>query len=191
VRAHTEAVAQRLADAGAAVEDASASADFDVLLAAHRILMSVECAAVHQKDFAARPDDYAPKVRGLIEGGILTPAVAYVQAQRVRHRFRQQMAEAMKGFDVLLTPTTPAPAPRDLSTTGDPVFQSPWTSCGFPTITVPSGLSNSGLALGIQLAASPFAEERLLAAAHWCEEALGVRLRPPDAAAGTHPQRSP
>lgn len=189
VKAHTEAVAQRLADAGAAVEDASAAADFDALLAAHRVLMSVECAAVHQKDFAARPDDYAPKVRGLIEGGILTPAVAYVQAQRVRRRFRQEMAEAIRGFDVLLTPTTTSTAPRDLTTTGDPVFQSPWTSCGFPTITVPSGLGNSGLPLGIQLAAPPFAEERLLAAAHWCQEALGVRLRPPDPTVRPRPRR--
>ena len=91
------------------------------------------------------------------------------------------MEELARGWDMLLTPTTPTPAPQDLTTTGDPVFQSPWTSCGLPTITIPSGISAStGLPLGTQLAAAPFEEARLLAGAKWCEEALNLRLVPPE-----------
>ena len=179
---HTEGSLQRLADAGAEVEEVSVSTDFEALLAAHSVLMSVEAAAVHQRDFTTRPGDYAPKVRGLIEAGMLTPGVAYVQAQRIRRRFRRAMEQAIQGRDVLVTPTTTSPAPRDLTTTGDPVFQSPWTTCGFPTITVPSGLSDSGLPLGIQLASAPFAEETLLSTARWCEEVLDIQLDPPLAA---------
>jgi Asp-tRNA(Asn)/Glu-tRNA(Gln) amidotransferase A subunit family amidase len=89
------------------------------------------------------------------------------------------MEELVAGFEVLLTPSTPSPAPRDLSTTGDPIFQTPWTTCGFPAITLPSGLSAAGLPLGVQLASAPFAEGKLLAAAQWCEQVLGVRLSPP------------
>jgi amidase len=48
-----------------------------------------------------------------------------------------------------------------------------------PAIALPSGLAESGLPLGIQMVASPFAEARLLAAAKWCEEVLGVELNPP------------
>ena len=84
----------------------------------------------------------------------MTPAVSYVQAQRVRSSFRRDMLKAIEPFDVIMTPSTTSPAPKDLSTTGDPRFQIPWTSCGFPAITLPSGLSRSGLPLGIQLAAS-------------------------------------
>ena len=112
--------------------------------------------------------------------GMITPGVAYVQAQRVRRRFRREMEEAIQGFDVLLTPSTPAAAPRSLSTTGDPMFQSPWTTCGLPTITLPSGLNGDGLPLGIQLAGAPFDEERLLAAAKWCEDVLEFTLTPVD-----------
>ena len=84
------------------------------------------------------------------------------------------------GVDVLLTPTAAAPAPRDLNTTGDMSFQAPWTFVGLPTISIPSGLSPSGLPLGLQLIGGPFDESRLLAVARWCEAALGVELTPPE-----------
>ena len=179
VRRHTDAVVQHLSGAGAVIEEVKTPADFDALLAAQRVILTVEAAAVHEADFSARPDDYAPNVRGAVEEGMLTPAVTYVQAQRVRRRFRRDMREAISGFDILLAPSTTSPAPRDLSTTGDPSFPGPWTTCGFPAITVPSGLSESGLPLGTQLASAPFAEETLLAAARWCERVLDVDLAPP------------
>ena len=180
VRSQTEEVIELLAQAGAIVEEVSVPTSFETLLAAHKVLMTVELAAVHRSDFSARPDDYAPNVRSSIEAGMLTPAVTYVEAQRIRRRFHRDMREAVQGFDILLTPSTVTPAPRDLTTTGNPMFQSPWTTCGFPTVTLPFGLSQLGLPLGLQLASAPFAEEILFAAAHWCEKVLDVELRPPE-----------
>ena len=174
--------AARLEEAGAVVKEVNVPTNFDTLLDAHRVVMTVEGAAVHEADFSVRPDDFSPYVRDVIEAGLITPAVTYVQAQRIRRRFQRDMLEAAQDFDVLLTPSTPAPAPRDLSTTGDPRFQSPWTNCGFPAMTIPSGLSRSGLPMGIQMAAAPFDEEALLAAAHWSEQVLDVSLAPPVAA---------
>ena len=182
-REHTDSVLQRLGGAGAQIADVDVSIDPDTLLAAHTAVVTTEAATVHQADFSVRPDDYAPNIRSWVETGMLTPAVTYVQAQRVRRRFRREMEEAASGFDVLVTPATPSPAPRDLSTTGPPMFQSPWTTCGFPAISIPSGLSTSGLPLGIQLVSGPFEEEKLLAASRWCEQVLDVRLTPPVAGA--------
>ncbi len=179
IRKHTQEVVERFSKAGAAVEDVTVPTSFDTLLAAHSIIMSVEAAAIHQADFSARPDDYSPRIRSSIEIGTLVPAVTYMQAQRIRRKFRKDMEEAVRGFDVLLTPSTTSPAPRDLNTTGNPMFQSPWTSCGFPTISLPSGLSASGLPMGTQLASAPFEEIALLAAAHWCEQVLDFKLAPP------------
>jgi aspartyl-tRNA(Asn)/glutamyl-tRNA(Gln) amidotransferase subunit A len=176
--ASAEAAAKKLADAGAKVEEIRLPEDFDALISVNRILMSVEAAAVHQENFAKRPDDYSPNVRGVIEAGMLTPGPAYVQAQRLRRRFREQMLTLLEGVDVVLSPSTPSPAPEGLGTTGDPVFQSPWTTCGLPALTIPSGLSASGLPMGIQLAAKPFDEETLLSVGHWCEQVLGVTLKP-------------
>jgi aspartyl-tRNA(Asn)/glutamyl-tRNA(Gln) amidotransferase subunit A len=169
VRSHTERVASGLADAGAQVEEVRVATDFDDMLSAHRVVMSVEMAAVHQKVFETRADDYAPHARETIEAGLVIPGITYVQSQRIRRRFRKSMEEAAGGYDILLTPTTATPAPRDLGTTGDPGYQTPWTTVGFPTITLPCGLSSEGMPLGIQLAAGRFSESKLLAAASWCE----------------------
>ena len=177
--AHTGEVLERLAGAGARVGEASPPTDFDVLLAAHRTTMNVESAVTRGEDFAARPDDFSPNVRSSVEWGMLVPATAYVQAQRHRAAFRREVAALASGFDALLTPSTPEPAPRDLTTTGDASFQAPWTTAGLPAISIPSGLSGSGLPFGIQLVAAPFAEARLLSAASWCENVLDVSLTPP------------
>ncbi len=179
VRTRTEETAGRLTDAGAVVEEASVDDSFEEVLAAHRVLMAVQGAAVHQADFGKHADDYSARIRALIEEGMNTSALPYVHAQRVQNRFRRSMEKAIKGFDILLTPSTASPAPRDLTTIGEPAFQAPWTTCGFPTITIPFGLSETGLPLGLQLSAAPFEEKALLSAARWCERVLDFQLSPP------------
>ena len=173
----TDAAVEKLSAAGAEIEEVAVEADYDDLLAAHRVVMAVEAAAVHEQRFRTRADEYGPRVRGLIESGMLVPAVTYVQAQRIREKFRDAMLEAVSGYDAVIGPTTPS-APGDPSTTGNPVFQVPWTSCGFPAITLPCSLSESGLPLGVQLAVGPLEESRLLSAAAWCERALGFEATP-------------
>ena len=180
VWSHAEAVAQKFAAAGAVVEIVKPPPSFANAHTVQWVVNNAETAAYHEENFRKRADDYSEVLRRRIEIGILTPAVSYIQAQRLRRVFRREMEELARGWDLLLTPTTPTPAPRDLSTTGDPVFQSPWTSCGLPTITIPSGISPStGLPLGTQLAAPPFEEADLLAGAKWCEGVLGLHFAPP------------
>ena len=176
---HTQDVVERFNSAGATIEEVTIPTSFDALMEARGVIGAVEAAQVHQADFAARPDDYAPVIRSSIEQGMPVTATSYLKAEQTRRRFRREMEKSIMGFDVLLTPSTPTPAPRDLTTTGNAMFQSPWTACGFPTITIPSGLSASGLPLGTQLASAPFAEETLLASAHWCEQLLDFAPMPP------------
>ena len=145
-----------------------------------RIVSNVEAAAFHEENYLKRPDDFGPKIRASIEMGMLIPGVRYLQAQRLRRSFRVDMVEALRGVDAALMPAIQEPAPRDLSTTGDAVFQSPWTSSGLPAIVIPSGMSESGLPLAAQLAGQPFREGKLLGVARWCEEVLQFSLRPPE-----------
>ena len=177
---NTEEMVERLSQAGAEVVEIGVPASFATAHSCQRIVTNVETAAFHEETYRERADEYGPKIRTYIEMGMMIPGMRYVQAQRLRRQFRQDMVEMVGQVNVVLTPAVPAPAPRDLNTTGDPAFQQPWTSSGLPTITLPSGLSESGLPLGIQLGGLPLEEGKLLGAAQWCERALGIRLSPPD-----------
>ena len=180
VQKNTEEMAERLAQAGAEIVEIGLPETFATAHSSQRIVNNVESAAFHEENYRQRADDYGPKLRAVIEMGMVIPGVRYVQAQRLRRQFRQDMVEMVGQVDVVLTPATSEPAPRDLTTTGDAVFQQPWTSSGLPTIVLPSGLSESGLPLGIQLGGLPLGEGKLLAAAQWCESSLNISLSPPN-----------
>jgi aspartyl-tRNA(Asn)/glutamyl-tRNA(Gln) amidotransferase subunit A len=77
----------------------------------------------------------------------------------------------------MLTPAATGPAP-DVSTTGDPAFNSPWSYTGLPTVSLPFAWSPDGLPLSIQLIGWRRGEARLLGDAAWCERAIGFEPRP-------------
>ena len=180
VWAHTQVVANQLAAAGAEIVEIGLPGSFSSSHSVQRIVMNVECAAYHEQFHADQAEDYGPRVRAGMEMGMLIPATKYLQAMRLRRQFRQDMVQMVQQVDAVLTPTTPAPAPKDRNTTGDASFQAPWTSCGLPTVTIPSGLSENGMPLGVQLGGLPFEEGKLLGIAKWCETTLGVQLSPPN-----------
>ena len=115
----------------------------------------------------------------MIGRGLATDSATYSRALERRLRFITDMHQLAEKIDVLLTPSTPTPSLPDLTNTGNTMFQGPWTSCGLPSITIPSGLAESGLPFGVQLIAQPYNEAGLLAAARWCESVLDVILSPP------------
>ncbi len=178
-RQHTDQVADRLERAGASVEETPLPDSIETAFDEQLLIMSVELAAFHQPMFQRQGEDYSPKLYALISRGLATDGISYSRALERRVQFTSAMHQLAQNVDVLLTPSTPTPALADLTNTGDPKFQGPWTSCGIPTISIPSGLAQSGMPLGIQLAAAPFADARLLAAARWCESVLDVHLSPP------------
>ncbi len=178
-RRHTDDVVERLARAGAAVAELDLPASMDTAIEDQQIIMAVEGSAFHEPMYRRQAGDYQPGIRAMLRRGLDTNAVSYSRALERRQRFSAELKSLAERTDVLLTPSTPTPALPDRSNTGDTRFQGPWTSCGLPAITLPSGLAASGLPLGIQLAGAYFAEARLLAAARWCEATLGVRLAPP------------
>ena len=168
----TSQVVDRLAGAGAVIEDAKMPASFGVVHAAAYVITRSDTASLHAERFALKADLYRPAIRSAIEMGMLIPGDLYVRALRIRSQFRREMLPLLERYDVLLTPTTPAPAPEGMPT-GDPQFQIPWSLSGLPSITVPCGLSSTGLPLGLQLVSGMFTEPSLLAAAAWCEDVLG------------------
>ncbi len=172
VREHVQGIARKLAAAGAQLIELRLPIDFELVSAVHDAIMHVEAAAVHSELIGKERSSYAPLLRQTIEAGHLIPGVSYVQAQRLRRRFRNGMEGLLDQVDALLTPTASNVAPGP-ETTGDPSFQAPWTQVGLPSISLPTGVNEEGLPTAVQLAGRRFREGELLGAAGWVEEVLG------------------
>lgn len=176
---NVDGIVQRLSDAGATVEVLPMPASIRTAIEDQQVIMTVEGASFHQPMFDKQASDYQPRLREMIQRGLDIDAVTYSRAMERRRQFVTDMRLLAEQADVLLTPSTPQPAQADVTNTGSRLFQGPWTSCGLPTITLPSGLAESGLPLGIQLAGPYLGEAGLLAAARWCERTLDIQLSPP------------
>jgi aspartyl-tRNA(Asn)/glutamyl-tRNA(Gln) amidotransferase subunit A len=158
------------------VEDFVPPPGFADVLSDHRLVMAVEAAEYHGPRFRRRPDDYPPRVGGLIEEGLRAPATDYRRALRRRLRLANELNATFRGA-VLMTPAATGPAP-DAATTGDPAFNSPWSFTGLPTVSVPCGWTPDGLPLSLQLVGWRRGEARLLGDAAWFEAAVGFGRRP-------------
>jgi aspartyl-tRNA(Asn)/glutamyl-tRNA(Gln) amidotransferase subunit A len=146
-------------------------------------ILTPEATVYHLPWLRAQPDDYTQAVRERLELGAITPAVSYIQAQRVRRRITDDFLTAMDGVDFLAMPTGPTaatPLEGDLVTSdeADPAllaalinFTGPFDLTGFPAVSIPCGFTRGGLPIGLQLVGKPYAEASLLASAHAYEQA--------------------
>jgi aspartyl-tRNA(Asn)/glutamyl-tRNA(Gln) amidotransferase subunit A len=180
MRAFEEALAvfRRL---GASVREVDLPAASDVVDDVQQIVRIAEAASFHEPFLAASADRYATTttVRRDVEAGSLVTAVQYLRAQKVRARFVHDLTALFRTFDVFATPGMPAPA-------GEPIdvkqpFRRMFNVCGFPALVLPMGFSTApaGLPLGLQIAAKPFDEEAIYAAAQAFESATEWHARHP------------
>lgn len=109
----------------------------------------------------------------------------YAKAQKIRTLISQDFKNAHAQCDVILTPTCPSAAFGIGENEDDPVkmylndvFTVPTSLAGLPGISVPAGLSEGGLPLGLQLIGRPFDEETLLRTADVLETAAGFSAKP-------------
>lgn len=162
-REHLYSVAARLQEAGYTVRNVPALPDFGAIYARHNQLVAAEAATVHAEWYAAYADRYHPKTADLIERGRAVSAAdleaALTSRLATRATLEQQMDAA--GIDLWLSPAALGPAPRGLSSTGDPVMNLPWTHAGLPTVALPAG-EERGLPLGVQLVGRFGADEELV-----------------------------
>jgi aspartyl-tRNA(Asn)/glutamyl-tRNA(Gln) amidotransferase subunit A len=176
--ARVRAVAEAFARAGATVVEVALPPSFATIHDAGTMVLEVEAAAYHEPTWREHGGEYGRGIGALVGKALGHPAVAYVRANRARLAFRDDVARLLAGHDALLGPTAPGLAPAGLAWTGDASFCAPWSSAGVPAITLPAGVAPPGLPQAVQLVASPRAEERLLAAAAWCEAVLGFTATP-------------
>lgn len=175
-----ERVGQALEAAGAIVEEVTLP-DYSLFNACGRVILTAEAFAIHEKDLRERPQDYGELFLMRIVTGAAISSADYIQAQRLRRELSMAVnREALKTYDVLLTACALGPAPAFADCPPDrpmfwPIQTMPFNVTGNPALSMPAGLSASGLPLSAQIVCRPFDEATLLrvgravekATAHW------------------------
>jgi Asp-tRNA(Asn)/Glu-tRNA(Gln) amidotransferase A subunit family amidase len=177
-RSLNDRLANKLASEGFRIEEIRLPAIFDIQQAILRTILRTETASIHERLFAEHQEAYGPKLRALIETGMLIDGADYVRARRLRARYQREMAKLFEKVDVLMTPPARGAAPRGIGATGDPVMNGPWTLTEFPTMTLPYALNSDGLPIGVQLTGPPLQEHLLLEIGKRIEAVVGFTARP-------------
>jgi len=109
----------------------------------------------------------------------------YTRAQKIRTLIKRDFEAAWEKCDVLLTPSTPGSAFALGEKSNDPVsmylndiFTVTVNLAGLPAVSVPAGLTENGLPLGLQVIGKAFEETTVLRAARSIEIAADFTAKP-------------
>lgn len=185
VREMAEKAARQFADLGADVDEPGFKlGDGEEVFWAFTAMYRSKAYAVNGHLLEERRDDLMDYFIEGLEGGKATTSKELYFAQSRINIYRAYARDFFSRYDLLLTPSLAAPAfpigeyPETLG--GKPVahrlwgftpFTYPFNMTGNPAATVPIGLSESGLPIGLQIVGGFACEETVLAAAAAFEQA--------------------
>jgi Asp-tRNA(Asn)/Glu-tRNA(Gln) amidotransferase A subunit family amidase len=168
-----DAARERLGRAGARIAERAAFPAFDGLVAAQSTIMSYEAARNLAWERLNRAKEIMPRTTAMLAEGLTVTPAAYDAARHAATEARAKLGDFFGEFDAMLVPAAPGEAPA-IATTGDPVFNRPWTLLHLPCIALPGQRGPAGLPVGVQLVGRPGEDARLLAVALFAEAALGT-----------------
>ncbi len=110
----------------------------------------------------------------------------YIKAQKVRALVASDFKNAFTKVDAILTPTAPTPAfPIGDKSMENPInmwlndtFTIPTSLAGLPGMSVPAGLSDNGLPMGLQIIGKAFDEETVFAVGRQLELSANFKAVP-------------
>ncbi len=109
----------------------------------------------------------SPVMQAKIEEGNTIAAVDYLKAIDRQRALAAGLDQVFERYDTIVTPAAPGEAPASLETTGNPAFNSLWTLCGVPAVTLPLLRGPAGMPIGVQLVGRRGEDARLLRTARW------------------------
>ena len=153
-----------------------------------RTLQMAESYAYHAENVANHADKYRPETLRRVLAGKDISAAEYIRGRRELELGRRNIRRAFADVDVLVTPTTPIPAPSIVALKADPDAlrpaelkllrnTRPFNVWGLPAISVPCGFTEGGLPIGMQIAGPPWREDLVLRLAHAYEQATAWHKR--------------
>jgi aspartyl-tRNA(Asn)/glutamyl-tRNA(Gln) amidotransferase subunit A len=153
-----------------------------------RTLQKAESYANHAESVTKSPELYDPETVRRIRSGENVSAAEYIQQLRDLERVRRSIRSIFADIDLLVTPTTPMPAPSISELKANPEAlrpaelrllrnTRPFNVWGLPAISVPCGFTQSGLPIGLQIAGPPWREDLVLQLAYAYEQATAWHKR--------------
>lgn len=155
-----------------------------------RALQAAEAYAFHRESLTKTPELYqAETVRRILSGANITPE-QLAKARTELEKARREIANVFKDVDLIVTPTTPIPAPSIEELKKHPEQlrphelvllrnTRPFNVWGIPAISVPCGFTRSGLPIGLQIAGPPGRDDLVLQAAYAYEQVTEWHGRTP------------
>jgi aspartyl-tRNA(Asn)/glutamyl-tRNA(Gln) amidotransferase subunit A len=142
-----------------------------------RALQAAESFAFHAESAARSPELYQSETLRRIRAGEKVTAAECIERRGELEEARRGIRRIFADVDVLVTPTTPIPAPAigELKANPDALrpFElrllrntRPFNVWGLPAISVPCGFTRSGLPIGLQIAAAHWREDLVLRVAN-------------------------
>ena len=100
----------------------------------------------------------------------------YLRAQKIRSLIRQDFEQAFTTVDAIITPTTPTPAFKSGEKNNDPlamylndIYTISVNLAGLPALSLPVGMTQNNLPIGMQVIGKAFGEAEILSIAHHFE----------------------
>ncbi len=183
VIAAIDQAAQKLGQLGATIEEIRLP-DYALFNACGRVVMLSEAFAIHEQDYQARPLDFGLLTYLRMTLGAFITASDLQQAMRLRRELSHAVNLQLKTYDALITGSGLAPAPAFADVTPNnplnlPMQTMPFNLTGNPAMSVPIGLSASGLPLSLQIVGRAFDERMVLRIGAALEAAMGMTIRRP------------
>jgi aspartyl-tRNA(Asn)/glutamyl-tRNA(Gln) amidotransferase subunit A len=191
IAASVDRAAKHLAELGHSVEEGEAPFDIDALNRAWPVISQVGLAWL-LKDYADRLNEISPPMQDMARAGAALSATAYYAAVDVITQLRQTLHAFFARIDLIMTPSIaalswpaaepfpPTIAGQSVGPRGHAVFTAFANMAACPAISLPCGLSRSGLPIGFQLVGAIGQDETILAAAAQYEARhAGSRVRFP------------
>ena len=140
---------------------------FEHAVALHGTIMKADLAKSFAGYYERGKDRLTDILKAMIEDGQKITAVDYNNAVDRREFLNGGLDGVFDRYDAIITPAAVGEAPAGLDSTGSPIFNSLWTYCGTPAITLPLMAGPNGLPLGVQLVGRRGDDARLLRTARW------------------------
>ena len=144
---------------------------------ANGLMTPADGAAYHHERMNTTPEVYGEDVLRRLRMGASYTSTEYALARRTQAEMKRRMMQFFEKYDLLILPSTAVTAPpiegpdaveqAKLLTR----FTAPFNLTGLPALSIPCGLDNKGLPVGLQIVGPAWRERWVLKAGYTYEQA--------------------